>query len=135
MKSEIPEVDESGLRRFALLFALIIVVIFGGLFPFFRGSGFVPAPWLIGIFFAAWALIAPRTVRPFYRLWMRFGFFMSAIMNRLILGVVFYLIILPFGIILRIRGLDPLKRKWDREVNSYRSVSDQDRPDHMRRPF
>ncbi len=135
MKSEIPELDESGLRRFALLFALIIVVIFGGLFPFLRGSGFVPAPWVIGIFFAVWALIAPRTVRPFYRLWMRFGFFMSAIMNRLILGIVFYLIILPFGIILRIRGLDPLKRKLDREVKSYRAISDQDRPDHMRRPF
>jgi hypothetical protein len=135
MQSEIPELDAPGLRRFALVFALIITTIFGIIFPFLSGAGFVPIPWMVGSVFVIWALVAPRTIRPFYRLWMRFGFFMGAIMNRLILGIVFYLIIFPFGIVLRLRGLDPLKRKFDRGVGSYRSISDQQGPNQMRRPF
>jgi len=33
MKSDIPELDASGLRRFGLIFALIITTIFGIIFP------------------------------------------------------------------------------------------------------
>jgi len=135
MKSDIPELDASGLRRFGLIFGLIITTIFGIIFPLLSGTGFVPIPWVVGSVFLVWALVAPRTIRPFYRLWMRFGFFMSAIMNRLILGIVFYLLILPFGIVLRLRGLDPLNRKWSATSISYRVISDQASPGHMRRPF
>ncbi len=135
MKLDIPELDTHGLRRFGLIFALIITTIFGIVFPLLSGAGFVLIPWVVGGVFLVWALVAPRTIRPFYRLWMRFGLFMSAIMNRLILGIVFYLIIFPFGIVLRLRGLDPLNRKWSGAVKSYRSISNQASPDHMRRPF
>jgi len=43
--------------------------------------------------------------------------------------------VLPFGIILRIRGSDPLKRQWDPTAVSYRVVSDVQDPSQMERPF
>jgi hypothetical protein len=66
---------------------------------------------------------------------MRFGLLMNAIITRVVLGIVFYLIVLPFGIILRIRGSDPLKRQWDPAAVSYRVVSDVQDPSQMERPF
>jgi hypothetical protein len=135
MLQEIPELDAKGLRRFTLIFALIIVSVFGVIIPTISGSGFLWIPWLIGGIFIAWGVLAPASVRPFYRLWMRFGWLMNAIISRVILGIVFYLMVLPFGIILRIRGSDPLKRQWDPAAVSYRVVSDVQQPSQMERPF
>ena len=135
MSQVIPELDRRGLRQFALIFAAIVVTVFGIVIPLLAGHGFVWIPWAIGGVFVAWGLLAPETVRPFYRLWMRFGMVMSAIVNRIVLGVVFYLILLPFGLVLRVRGIDPLRRKWDPKSSSYRVASDDPDPKHMERPF
>jgi len=135
IKQEIPELDRKGLRQFALIFAAIVVVVFGIVIPLLTGNGFVWIPWAIGGVFATWGLVVPATVRPFYRLWMRFGMLMSAIVNRAVLGVVFYLILLPFGLVFRVRGIDPLRRKWDPKLRSYRVISDDQDPKHMERPF
>ena len=135
MSQEIPELDRKGLRQFALIFAAIVVTVFGIAIPFLAGHGFIWIPWAIGGVFALWGLAAPSTVRPFYRLWMRFGMVMSAIVNRIVLGVVFYIILLPFGLVFRVRGVDPLRRKWDPKSSSYRVASDDLDPKHMERPF
>ena len=135
MKQEIPELDSKGLRQFALIFAAIVVVVFGIVIPLLTGNGFVWIPWAIGGMFVLWGLSAPATVRPFYRLWMRFGMLMSAVVNRVVLGIVFYLILLPFGLVFRVRGIDPLRRKWDPKLESYRVGSDDQDPKHMERPF
>ena len=135
MSQEIPELDRKGLRQFALIFAAIVVTIFGIVIPLWAGHGFLWIPWVIGGVFTLWRLAAPSTVRPFYRLWMRFGMVMSAIVNRIVLGFVFYLILLPFGLVFRVRGIDPLRRKWDPKLSSYRVASDDPDPKHMERPF
>ena len=135
IKQEIPELDSKALRQFALIFAAIVVVVFGIVIPLLTGNGFVWIPWAIGGIFALWGMSAPVTVRPFYRVWMRFGMLMGAIVNRVVLGVVFYLILLPFGLVFRIRGIDPLRRKWDLKLESYRVISDDPNPEHMNRPF
>ena len=135
MLQEIPELDAKGLRRFALIFALIVIGSFGVILPLASERGFFFLPWLIGGVFIAWGVLAPTSVRPFYRLWMRFGLLMNAIITRVVLGIVFYLMVLPFGIILRIRGSDPLKRRWDPAAVSYRVISDVQDPSQMERPF
>ena len=135
MLQEIPELDAKGLRQFALIFALIVIGSFGVILPLASERGFFLLPWLIGGVFIAWGVLAPTSVRPFYRLWMRFGLLMNAIITRVVLGIVFYLIVLPFGMILRVRGSDPLKRQWNPAAVSYRVVSDVQDPSQMERPF
>ena len=135
MLQEIPELDAKGLRQFSLIFALIVIGGFGVILPLASERGFFFLPWLIGGVFIAWGVLAPTSVRPFYRLWMRFGLLMNAIITRVVLGIVFYLMVLPFGIILRIRGRDPLKRQWDPAAVSYRVISDVQDPSQMERPF
>ena len=135
MNQDIPELDNKSLRQFALIFSAIVVAVFGIAIPLLTRSGFVWIPWAIGGIFVLWGLSAPATVRPFYRLWMRFGMLMSAVVNRVVLGIVFYLILLPFGLVFRVRGIDLLRRKWDPKLESYRVVSDDQDPKHMERPF
>ena len=60
---------------------------------------------------------------------------MNAIMTRIILGIVFYLMIFPFGLVFRLRRRDILHRKWDHELQSYRVKSSVVSPIDMEKPF
>jgi len=135
VRREIPELDRNGLQNFAWMFAAVVACLFGLILPWLFDQGWPLAPWVIAIIFLVWGLLAPSTLRPFYRLWMRFGFVMNAIITRIILAAVFYVAILPFGLVFRLRGKDLMDRKWDRELQSYRVASPKANSRNMERPF
>ena len=135
MSRVVPELDRKGLRHFAWMFATLVASLFGVILPWFLQRDWPWEPWAIAAAFFAWGLMAPSSLRGFYRLWMRFGLIMNAVMTRIILGVVFYSAILPFGLIFRLRGNDPMDRKWDHELQSYRVASRATSASHMERPF
>ena len=134
MKKEIPELDNLGLRQFALVFSAIVAGLFGIVMPLLLGH-WSAAPWIVAVGVALWGLLAPSTVRPFYRIWMRFGMIMNAITTPVILGIVYYAVVSPYGVVLRLLGKDPMTRRWDPAADSYRSVSMKPDPSQMKRPF
>jgi hypothetical protein len=131
----IPKLDKIGLRKFGLTFGLVIIAIFGVLLPLLPGLGFRLWPWVLGGFFVSWALAAPASLGPFYRLWMRFGLVLNAITSRLLLGAVFFLAVLPTGLILKLRDKDPMQRRPDAQAHSYRVLSERTSPKDMENPF
>ena len=135
MNNPIPDLDAAGLRRFGLIFAGIVAGLFGVLIPLIFGLGFPWWPWLVGVVFVAWGLIAPGTMGGFYRLWMRCGLVLNAVMSRVILGLVYYLTVLPTGLIIRLRGKDPMRRGFDPGAGSYRVESEKPDPEQMHKPF
>lgn len=69
--------------------------------------------------FAAFALAAPALLAPLNWLWKRLGLAISKVMNPLILGIMFYGLMLPIGLLLRWRGKDLLRLKLDPAARSY----------------
>jgi predicted membrane protein len=132
---DIPTLDAAGLRRFGLIFAAIIACLFGLVFPFVFGFQIPWWPWVLAAFFVGWSLLKPSSLDGFYRLWMRFGLIMNAIVSRILLGAVFYLAVLPTGLILRIRHKDPMRRGFDTKADTYRISSSSAEPEQMRKPF
>lgn len=136
--SAFPTIDDKGLRWFAVVFAGLIFGVLGLLLPYLLGRTWPDWPWwpwIVGAVVLFWGLISPSTFRHFYRLWMRFGQLMNWIVTRLVLAFVFYVVILPIGLFMRIRSKDPLRRRWDRAALSYRVKSVANAPQHMERPF
>ena len=131
----IPELDRRGLRQFVWIFSGVVAVLFGIIVPLLFNRDFSWIPWAISIVFFFWGLVAPNTLRIFYRLWMRFGFVMNAIMTRAILSIVFYIAILPYGIVFRLQGKDPMNRTWRNHLNSYRINSPKTSSKRMEKPF
>ena len=131
---QIPELDGKGLREFAFVTGAIVAGLFGLLLPWLFDAGLPIWPWIIFGVLALWGLILPKSLRPVYHGWMRFGLFMSRITTPLILGIVFYLIISPIGLIRRTFGTDPLRRDLD-DADSYRVPSKRAPADHLKRPF
>jgi hypothetical protein len=82
-----------------------------------------------------WALLAPATLKPVYRGWMRFGLLLNRITTPIILGIVFFLVLAPMALIMRLRGRDPMARKFETETESYRVVSKKMPKENMEKPF
>jgi len=128
-------IDNKGLREFGLITGSIAAALFGLLLPWLFGHGWPVWPWVVGGVLAAWALVWPAGLRPIYHLWMRFGEALGWVNSRIILGLMYYLLILPVGLLMRLVGKDPMRRRLDRDAKSYRVTSRKPAENHMGRPF
>lgn len=135
LNDNIPHQDKAGLRNFGLLMAAFIAALFGLLFPWALGKSFPAWPWLAGIILALWSLIYPSSLNFLYHAWMRFGLVMSWFSSRLVLGLIFYFIFTPVSFILHLRGVDPLQRRLDANVTTYRKQCASRDIKHMEKPF
>lgn len=127
--------DKKGLRNFGLTTGAITAVLFGLLLPWILGHGFPLWPWIVGGILAAWALLAPETLRPVYRGWMAVGYVLGWINTRIILGLVFYLVVLPAAGMMRIFRKDPMARRFEAQAPTYRVPSTNQSKNHLERPF
>ncbi|GAB4337901.1 MAG: hypothetical protein Kow0089_09490 [Desulfobulbaceae bacterium] len=127
--------EKKELRNFGLITGAMVVLFFGLLVPWFFGREFARWPWITGGILAAWGLALPRTLRPVYIVWMTIGHWLGWINTRIILTLLFYLLILPVGVIMRLFGKDPLARSFDPGRQSYRVESSAPDKTHMERPY
>ncbi len=84
---------------------------------------------------ASVALVFPRAWRPFYHLWLMIGRVLAWINTRLILGLVYIVVFLPVGLVLKIMGRDPLARNINRRTETYRIPSRPEEPGQMEKPY
>ena len=134
LTNEIPELDKKGLRSFGLTTGAIVAVLFGLIFPYAFSFTIPLWPWVIAGVLAAWALIHANSLRPVYRGWMRFGLLLSKITTPIILGIVFFIVVMPMGFLMRIFAKDPMRRRLDPNEATYRVVHSQDK-NSMEQPF
>lgn len=65
------------------------------------------------------ALTVPRALAPFNRAWMKLALLLYKIMNPLTMGLLFFLVMTPMGVVMRAFGKDFLRRKREPGVASY----------------
>jgi len=125
------------LRKFGLGFAAIVGGIFGGI-AFWKGA--VTAYTILfslGGIAATFAIAWPPGLQPLFTLMMKIGAVLGFVNTRLLLGIVFYLLFLPFGLVWRLFAGDRLGRRVDPEAETYWNTRDPAESDSVRceRPF
>ncbi|MEQ1802087.1 MAG: SxtJ family membrane protein [Gammaproteobacteria bacterium] len=132
---DIPELDRTGLRKFGLTTGAIVAVLFGLVFPWILERPIPRWPFVILLILGALALAMPDWLRPVYQGWMRLGLLMSRITTPVIMGVVFYLVITPMGLVMRLAGKDSMARRPREPKSSYRIASTATPPERLEKPF
>ena len=139
--NEIPELDTAGLRQFGLMLGGILIVIFGFILPWsweweWEWENLPDYQWIAtGALVVAWALIAPDSMRGLYHGWMWVAMKIGHVVNSVILAIVYFLVITPMGLVMRLLGKDPMRRTLDKDVVSYRVISKVPAKDHVERPY
>ncbi len=129
------QIDITTLRRFAVVVATAIASLFGLVVPFLLDRPFPIWPWIIAALLMFLALTVPQSLRPVYQRWMQLGLILHKFTTPLIMGILFYVVITPMGIVMRIFGYDPISRHYDPNVHTFRVVSKKSSKDSLERPF
>lgn len=131
----IPHLDKAGLRRFGFTLAVAVAVVFGALLPFLFGHGIPYWPFLLAAALVAWSIAAPRTLNVIYRPWMKLGLAINRVTTPIIMGAVFFLMITPVSLIMKLIRRDAMARGFDQSLESYRKASRKAPRASLERPF
>jgi Saxitoxin biosynthesis operon protein SxtJ len=123
-------------RSFGTVFAVVFALI--GLFPLWRLEA--PRWWSLAIAagFALLAILFPHVLHPLNRAWLAFGRLLHKIVSPLVMSAVFFLVVTPTALIMRLRGRDLLSRRWHPQQSSYwieREVLAQPPSETMKKQF
>lgn len=104
-------------QSFGIVFCAVFALI--GLYPLVGGSGV--RHWALGIS-VAFLLVAfarPELLGPLNRVWLKFGLLLGRIVSPLAMGLVFFLVMTPIGLVMRLFGKDLLRLRLEPESKSY----------------
>lgn len=117
---EMPKELTASQRRWAGLLLALFFGMLGALARFqFGWPNVALGLWIAGGALGALYYLAPPLQTPIYLGWMWAVFPIGWTISHLILGVLFYLVITPVGLLMRLFGRNPLARNIDRKAATY----------------
>jgi hypothetical protein len=111
------QIQSSSDRSFGFVFAAVFLIV--ALYPLVHAAGI--RLWAVAIsgLFLLLAALVPQVLAPANRLWTKFGLLLHHIVSPLALGVLFFLVVTPTGLLMRLFGKDPLRLRFDPAADSY----------------
>jgi hypothetical protein len=115
--SRAPANRSSSDRVFGLVFSAVFAVF--GLLPIVHSG--VPRYWalVVGLVFCILALSKPAMLHPLNLAWIKSGLLLHAVVNPIVMALLFFGTVTPIAFLLRIAGKDPLRLKLDRSSTTY----------------
>ena len=106
-------------RSFGYLFGAILFI--AAVYSLYKGYSqpVVAGLFVLGAIFLATSVIGPALLSPLNKAWFKLGILLGKIVSPIVLGVMFFLLITPIALLLRIRGRDVLGLRRKKDVASY----------------
>ena len=98
-------------RSFGIVFFVVFLII--ATYPLIDGDKFRLWSLIISIIFLLLGLANSKLLNPFNKLWFKFGIFLSRIISPLVMGVIFFLVVTPIGLVMRLINKDILNLKFN----------------------
>jgi len=115
---------------FGIIFFIFFLII--GLYPLISNESFRIWSVIISLVFLIITIIKPNLFTFLNKLWIKFGILLGKIISPIIMGLVFFLVVTPVGIFVKILKKDVMSLK--REKSSY-WINRKDKFQSMKRQF
>ena len=96
-------------RNFGIVFFLVFLII--ALWPLFNGETIRYWSLIVSFIFFILGLINSKLLAPLNKIWFKFGILLGNIVAPIVMGIIFFFVITPIGIIMRLFGKDLLNLK------------------------
>ena len=103
-------------RSFGLFFFGIFLII--SIWPLLDNKDIRIWSLIISLIFLILGILNSNILKPFNKIWFKFGIFLGKIVSPIIMGLVYFLVVTPTGFIMRFLGKDLLKLKKNKN-NTY----------------
>ena len=104
-------------RNFGLVFFIVFLIV--SIWPLTYDEPVRIWSAIISSVFLILGLMNSKLLTPLNKLWFKFGMILGAIVSPVVMGVVFFLVVTPIGLIMKIMGKDLLNKKYDKKKRTY----------------
>lgn len=104
-------------KNFGIVFAIVFLLI--GLYPIINNLHIHLWPLFIALSFLLSAYFSPKLLFIPNKLWFKFGMLLGAIIAPIVMAMVYFITVLPVGLIMRLLGKDLLRQKLNKNTKSY----------------
>ena len=118
-KEEIKNIkeDKTTVRKFGFTVGTVLLLV--GIVLYLIGKSSTVVFGAIGVLLILFGLILPNILKPLNKIWMTLAVILGWFMSRVILFILYFVIITPIGIFLKLIGKDFLRLKIDKSSKSY----------------
>ena len=109
--------EQSSEKSFGVVFAIVFLIV--ALYPLITSAGLRIWALVVSIIFFLLAFLAPKILVLPNKLWFKFGLLIGSIVAPIVITLVYFVTVLPTGLIMHLLGKDLLKQKLDKNAKSY----------------
>ena len=104
-------------RNFGLVFFVFFLII--GLWPLLGTNEIRYWSIFFSIIFFLLGITNSKLLNPLNKIWFNFGILLGKMISPLVMGIIFFLVVTPIGVIMRVFGKDILRLKYEKKNKSY----------------
>ena len=123
-------IKTSSNKSFGIVFSVVFFII--SLYPLVNQEDMRIWSLVIAVIFFILALLNSKILTPLNKIWTRFGIFLGNFISPIVMGIIFFFVVTPIGLLLRLFGKDVLNLKknkfstyWIKKTNQKSSMEKQ----------
>ena len=99
-------------RSFGIVFFTVFLIVC--LYPLVNSESIRVWSLIISIIFLVLGLLNSKILAPLNKLWFKFGILLGKIVSPFVMGMIFFLVVTPIGLIMRLFAKDVLNLKFNK---------------------
>ena len=111
------KIKVSSNRNFGLVFFVVFLII--SLWPLLDGGQLKIWSLFFSLFFLVLGLMNSKLLTPLNLLWTKFGILLGNVFAPIVMSFIFFLVVTPIGLLMRMMGKDLLRTKYNKSGKSY----------------
>ena len=119
-------------RSFGFLFFIVFLAI--SLWPLKSQEDLRLWALILSLIFLILGILNSKILTPLNKLWIKFGIFLGNIVSPVVMGIVFFIVVTPTGLIMRLLGKDLLRINKNESISTY-WIDREKKTDTMKRQF
>ena len=125
-------IKPGSVRSFGIVFFLVFFII--ALYPLLNNHGIRIWSLIISFIFLFLGIISSPLLKPLNLIWFKFGLFLGKFISPIVMGIVYFLVVFPTFLLLKLFKRNYLNIKYDRNKSSY-WINVKDKSSTMRDQF
>ena len=109
-------------RNFGIVFSIVFLII--AIWPILNQNEIRIWSIIISLIFLILGLSNSKILSPLNKLWFKIGIYLGKIISPLIMGIIFFLLVTPTGLIMRLLGKDILNLKYNNKKSYWIEKND-----------
>jgi hypothetical protein len=111
------EIEQGSEKSFGIVFSIVFLIV--AMYPLINSEDIRILALAISTIFLLLAFLSPQVLELPNKLWFKFGILLGSIIAPIVMALVYFLTVLPTGLVMRLLGKDLLRQKLDKNAKSY----------------